>query len=626
MNLFSLGTRILGILIAAVLPAFYSASSVANGSTEGPMPRFEPIAVSEWQPIPDPEPGVEYSAIGAQSLPSGRTIVQYSKSMDGNDLGQFFRQSFKEGGSYSPEEKIEPVPGVSNGGAVPGIYLLERGMAAVSLQGSNINLAYRTDQERSWGPVAQVNDELATVEGAVLLHQGPDGSIYCVWVDRRQGFPLVFFSSSPDGARTWTPNKPVEFDFREGDQWNPQMVIGAGGRLLVFWEDWRDRKTLVDIRYAWSDDGGKHWVPGGKINDDGAHVWQIDFTAAASGNDIYVAFSDFREPGEEGDNDWNIYFAGSRNNGTSFGKNVRLNDVIAGIDKDPRLAVNSKSELYCFWRTGRNTVFGEAAVSYSPDGGRHWSPSAVIGGNERSELTGISAKSIDQGSFLVAWREYGYDSSNMVFRVVSAGKGAPAELPQNHRTETPEPLRVEKGPLLFADDFSGESSWDEEEGLWLNVNGAYMGTAPGKANYFVSFAPVREPESYILEGRFLLDPVAHYISSIYIRSGDSRKRQIAVTNQFRVGAWLSIKDEGVAAWLSPLGGTPVAERRFPFQRNRWYNFKLVVTPVQVDYYVEGRRLLGARLDEKAEPGSIGLGGYTSAPTYFDDIRIYSIRP
>ncbi|MCO6511996.1 MAG: exo-alpha-sialidase [Aridibacter famidurans] len=625
MNLFSLGTRMLGLLIAAGLPAIYSASSAVSGSTETPEPRFEHIAFGEWQPFPDPEHGVDYSTLGVQSLPSGRTVVHYEKSRDGNTIGRFFRQSFKEGGSYSPEEKIGPVPGVSAGSADPGIYLLERGIAAVGFAGSNITLAYRTDQERSWGPAAQVNDELATVDGSVSFYQGQDGSIYCVWVDDRKGFPLVFFSSSPDGGRTWTPNKPVEFDFREGDQWNPQMVIGAGGRLLVFWEDWRDRKTLVDIRYAWSDDGGKHWVPGGKVNDDGAHVWQIDFTAVASGNDIYVAFSDFRDPGEEGDNDWNIYFASSANNGTSFGKNVRLNDVTAGIDKDPRLAVGSEGELFCFWRTGRNTVFGEAAVSYSPDGGRHWSPSTVIGGNRGSELSGISARPVDQGNVLVAWREIGYDSSNFVFRVVSAGNGRPEAPPQREQARTPEPLRAEKGSLLFADDFSEESAWDEEEGLWLNVNGAYMGTAPGKANYFVSFAPVREPESYILEGRFLLDPVAHYISSIYIRSGDSLKRQIAVTNQFRVGAWLSIKDEGDAAWQSPLGGTPVAERRFPFQRNEWYDFKLVVTPTQVDYYIEGRRLLGARLDEKTEPGSIGLGGYTSAPTYFDDIRIYSIR-
>jgi hypothetical protein len=68
-------------------------------------------------------------------------------------------------------------------------------------------------------------------------------------------------------------------------------------------------------------------------------------------------------------------------------------------------------------------------------------------------------------------------------------------------------------------------------------------------------------------------------------------------------------------------GRPLAERRFPFQNNRWYEFTLVVRPDRIDYFVNGRLMLRSESPVQLPPGAIGLGGAGQAPTYFDDVVI-----
>jgi hypothetical protein len=92
---------------------------------------------------------------------------------------------------------------------------------------------------------------------------------------------------------------------------------------------------------------------------------------------------------------------------------------------------------------------------------------------------------------------------------------------------------------------------------------------------------------------------------------------------------LSIKeDDSPPLSFGPfaLDGRPLAQRRFPFQNDRWYEFTLVVRPERVDYFVNGRWMLSYKGRLKLPPGSFGIGGFGSAPTYFDDIVVSDLRP
>ena len=116
---------------------------------------------------------------------------------------------------------------------------------------------------------------------------------------------------------------------------------------------------MVDIRYSYSDDEGGSWSKSQKINDDEKEVWQMAPRVVVDGANIYVVFTDFREPGEFDDNDWNIYFARSTDNGTTWEKNKRLNDIKEGIDGMPVLTTDPQGNLYCLWESTRETLFGQ---------------------------------------------------------------------------------------------------------------------------------------------------------------------------------------------------------------------------------------------------------------------------
>jgi hypothetical protein len=560
---------------------------------------------------------------------AGRLLVGYSKLERASEtsLGSFFRISTDGGISFGYERSL---PG--------GLRFVEGGLATVKGAaspggGSNIVYTQSKDDGETWTQPFQINDEQGSVRagfgGGISFVQPSPEEVYCLWTDRRRGFVSLFFSASHDSGQTWTPNQAVEYDFREGEQSAPRLLAGARGRLIAIWIDWRDRQTLADIRASYSDDGGQHWSPSRKINDDSEHVWQIAPSAVVRGEKIYVAFQDFRDPGEEGDNDWNIYFARSSDNGQTWSRNVRVNDIEEGLDASPLLAVDEAGTLYCAWKTCRQSLFGHVAFSHSTDGGELWSRSMLV--SESAELLNrdlISPPAPAGGKVLCWWRETSFDAVKDRFVWLEptsepAGTEARAGNPTVYDGGAPGDVA---GDVLFADDFSSETTarWQPEAGVWMVVDGAYMGVEPSSQTSFSSFARFKEPDRYILRGRFKLDPVNHYRANIYFRGDPARDAYYVITNEFRAGAWLSVRDGSTSRSL--LIGRPIAERRFPFQNNRWYQFALVVASERVDYYVDGRLMMRSDLPLRLRAGAIGVGGGGQAPTYFDDLVVSEFKP
>lgn len=567
-----------------------------------------------------------------------RLLISYAKfdRATGEKLGEFFTTSTDEGASFASER---PLPAASSShftqfahfqGGWSAVYVSSQPYSDVA---RNIFYARLERDDATWSEPVQINDE----QDSTMLRGGGDFSflqrseseIDCLWIDKRRGFQLAFFSASRDGGRTWSPNQAVEHDFREGMQLFPSLLGGAQGRLLAFWQDSRDRQTLFDIRCSYSDDGGQHWSPSQKINDDKIPVWQTHPTVVARNNHIYLAFTDFREPGEEGGNDWNIYFAASSDNGRTWKPNIRVNDFQAGVDDLPALAIDDRDILYCLWRSGRQSIFGEAYLAYSTDGGQSWSPSIKV--SEVSELAfhrpGQTIK-VAGGKLLFwlwevrpGWERF---SLNWIQPLSAPMPVSKPELPAT--IESPTPLSFPSGEASFADDFSSGSQdrWQAATGVWTIIEGTFMGVEPGAFAPFSSFARYQEPESYLFRGRFKLDPVHHQMAYLYFRANPAARRTYVIHNGFQTGVCLSIKqDDAMPVTFGPfaLDGRPLVQRRFPFQNNRWYEFTLAVRPDRVDYFVDGRRMLSYEARLELPPGKIGIGGFGSAPTYFDDIVV-----
>jgi hypothetical protein len=579
----------------------------------------------------------KFEPLNVTSNRQSRLVIGYAKydRASGKKLGDFLRVSHDGGASLGPEQTPPFVfSSVFRGWA---LAFTKGGLAAVyaseTRERQNLFYVRSEDDGAAWLTPVNINDEQDSAQigggGGLSFIQPSENEVYCLWSDHRRGFLLTYFSASHDGGRTWTPNQAVEHDFREGAQLDPELVMGAGGRLLAFWRDGRDRQTLFDIRGSYSDDGGQHWSASQKINDDQEHVWQIVPKAVARGKEIYVVFSDFREPGEEGGNDWNIYFAASADNGQTWKRNIRLNDVQPGLDDYALLTIDDRGTLYCVWRSSRDSILGEVYFTYSTDSGQSWSRSIKV--NEGSELLFRQAAdlvTIAGGKLLCRWsdRRPGWLEYHLAWLEplsAPAPVDGPAPAPAIERHTPP---TFPTGETLFADDFSSGSQarWLAPTGAWTVIDGALMGVEPGASAPFSTFARFKEPESYLLRGRFKLDPVHHQMAYLYFRANSTTHRYYVIGNGFQTGISLSVKEDDsppLVIGSFALDGRPLAQRRFPFQNNRWYEFTLAVRPERVDYFVDGRWMLSYEGRLKLPPGAFGIGGFGSAPTYFDHILV-----
>lgn len=150
-------------------------------------------------------------------------------------------------------------------------------------------LAWRSkDGGKTWAGPSRVN----TVEGSARegLHgmaAGPDGKVFCTWLDLRNGKTEIYGALSKDGGATWEPDALV---YRSPDGsvcecCHPSAAFGADGTLHVMWRN--SLKGARDLYLTSSSDGGKSFGPAEKL---GRGTWPLnacpmDGGAVAAGPD-----------------------------------------------------------------------------------------------------------------------------------------------------------------------------------------------------------------------------------------------------------------------------------------------------------------------------------------------------
>ncbi len=634
-------TLFLAVFVCAILSISCGSYATTTSEPDG----FERFSVSEAEFDLGDEEKFEFEIIGIPYPIDERFLVHYIKKdkATGKELGNFFRISVDGARSFSEEYNAgEMVPGVKSKSRRIVFHFFEGGLAAVineelsEREKNRQNKFYtRTDRTyKNWNKPVRVNEGKSNVYGAfTLVHHGDD-EVYCSWMQGKAGATQLFFSRSDDGGKSWSRNIQIEKDFRKGSQGQAILLISDTGRLHAIWQDFRDQKTLYDIRHSYSDDKGETWALSKKINDDDDHVWQHWMSAAISGEELFVVFADFREKGVENDNDWNIYSARSVDNGETWGENQRVNKIKAGRQDAPRLIQDPDGTLYCLWMTTENTLFNQFVFSYSRDFGRTWAPKIEISGREEMVYATHGISRVGEGSLVTWWTDmtYGRPKTKKILILEKTDEMLFAESRKRESMGSPKLIEYSLGNKLFEDDFSSETSeknWIAKKGAWSVVGGAFRGSRPyGKAlpvedRAFVAYAGFDEPESYVLKGKFKLDETRHGNADIYFRSNDLR--HYVIKNLFRHGTWLSLKDDALEKGLHQSGGRVLAQVPFPYRQGRWYEFVLVVTPDQVDYYVDSRLRLSFKSDLVLKNGKFGIGGWIHPPTYFDDIAIYELR-
>jgi len=199
----------------------------------------------------------------------------------------YHARSLAGGRQFAPPQKIGETPRLALG--------MRRGpriaagseaivVAAIGHEEGNL-LAWRsTDGGRAWQGPVQVNDSPHDArEGLHAMAQGPQGELYCVWLDCREQErgKRIFGAGSTDGGKTWSANQLV-YTSPSGsvcECCHPSATYDSLGKLHVMWRN--SISGARDMYWASSMDGGKTF---GKATKLGQGTWPLNACPMDGGN------------------------------------------------------------------------------------------------------------------------------------------------------------------------------------------------------------------------------------------------------------------------------------------------------------------------------------------------------
>ena len=139
-----------------------------------------------------------------------------------------------------------------------------------------------TDGGTSWSDPVRVNDVAGSArEGLHAMAAGPDGTIFCAWVDLRDDRAEVRGAASRDGGQTWEPDLLVHRS-PEGPICpccHPSVAFSPDGTLSVMWRDAIDKAR--DMYLARSTDGGRTFSAAEKL---GLGTWPLEICPMDGGS------------------------------------------------------------------------------------------------------------------------------------------------------------------------------------------------------------------------------------------------------------------------------------------------------------------------------------------------------
>ena len=198
----------------------------------------------------------------------------------GSGDSAFCSTSTDGGATFSKPEKAFDCPNMSLGArrgpriATSGqtVVITAIGGAAGKGRDGDI-LAWRRSSGGQWTGPVRVNDVADSArEGLHAMASGPDGTLWCCWLDLRVKGAQVYIASSKDAGATWSENRLV-YRSPEGSVCpccHPSIVVGADGRPhILFRNDVNGDRDM----YVTSGDGEGNYGPAVKLGDSG---WTIN--------------------------------------------------------------------------------------------------------------------------------------------------------------------------------------------------------------------------------------------------------------------------------------------------------------------------------------------------------------
>jgi hypothetical protein len=269
-------------------------TSCNHGSTTQYAFESHPRAVLSGQKLIDTrDPKLDISSSGMLSMlvvyqDGGNSRLGYTMSHDGGDNFMRLIPVSEPGASVSSHGENSPTLATTS----TAIYSLWE--QSRSKGGSDLMLARSLSYGQNFDKPVRVTDNTA-FHGFSSVSAAPNGDVYAVWLDGRDGGPssetsAVYVARSKDRGATFEPNQRVALSACPCCR--PRISFGAKGEMYVAW-----RKVFAgdvrDMVVSTSRDGGDTFAPEVRVADDGWQLRSCPDSGPAlvqSGGRLYIAW------------------------------------------------------------------------------------------------------------------------------------------------------------------------------------------------------------------------------------------------------------------------------------------------------------------------------------------------
>ncbi|MBI3811421.1 MAG: exo-alpha-sialidase [Nitrospirae bacterium] len=355
---------------------------------------------------------------------------------------------------------------------------------------SDAFFAKSADGGMTFGPNVRVNDDTGKArQYKPSLGLDAAGGIYIIWRDDRRGHADIFFARSGDGGKTFSKNRLLNDDTGWAYQGNPAIGVSPEGNVYAAWSD--DRNGQGDIYFTASRDRGRTFDRNLRLNDDaGRSVQSHPTVGAGAGGLVVVAWEDFRNGRSE------VYLSRSTDGGKTFEPNRR---VVSGADGtvrvSPSIAVAPNGRVALAWSQFKpqsvqldppdaakgETLWWEKVrqgdadiyLAVSTDGGAHFGPPVQVNDDSSGKAQAFPSVAMDDsGGVYLAWEDFREGQPNIYYSAMPHPESTVGFVPNQKVNEDTGPARRSHPSLAV--DTNGRPYF-----LWTDGRGNPFASSPG---------------------------------------------------------------------------------------------------------------------------------------------------
>ena len=183
-----------------------------------------------------------------------------------------------------------------------------------------------------------------------------NSNLHVVWYDNRDGDNEIYYKHSLDNGTNWSEN--IRLTNNSSSSEHPSVAV-SGNEIHVVWEDNRDGNQ--EIYYKRSLDNGANWSDDVRLTNNSENSYSPSIGVANS--KVYIVWIDSRTGNDE------IFFKRSLDNGTNWSEDYRLTEFTTS-KMNSSIAV-AGSNVHLVWREIRDNNY-EIYYKHSLDNGTTW--------------------------------------------------------------------------------------------------------------------------------------------------------------------------------------------------------------------------------------------------------------